>query len=73
MPGRYTSFLIRHWQLAGGARRITVEHVQSGERVTVASIDAAASWLTAQADDAPPPADDPPPAAADRCESGQAR
>jgi hypothetical protein len=45
MPSRYTSFLIRHWQLVGGASRITIEHIQSGETVTLGSFDEALSWL----------------------------
>lgn len=49
MSHRYTSFLIRHWQLAEGELRITVEHIQTGAAITVASLDAATSWLGEQA------------------------
>ena len=46
----YSSFLIRCWHLDGGAQRITIEHVQSGERIAVASLDAAARWIGARAE-----------------------
>ncbi len=49
MSQRYTSFLLRHWRFADGARRIMVEHVQTGARVTVASLDEATAWVGAQA------------------------
>ena len=53
MTTRYTSFLIRHWHLADGARRVAIEHVQSGERVVVPTLGAALAWLDAQADGTP--------------------
>ena len=63
MPHRYTSFLLRHWQLAAGEVRITVEHIQTGAAITVASLAAATSWLGEQT--APGnPCEPPPPAAA---------
>ncbi len=34
----YTSFLIRHRQLATSGNRITGEHIQTGETITVASL-----------------------------------
>ncbi len=49
MSHRYTSFLIRHWQLAEGELRITVEHIQTGAVITVASLEAATRWLGEQA------------------------
>ena len=58
MPSRYTSFLIRHWQLVGGANRITIEHIQSGETVTLASFDDALAWLGGHVE-APPPGEPP--------------
>ncbi len=61
MPTRYTSFLIRHWQLAGGARRIVVEHVQSGEQIAVSTLAAATAWLDTHADREGLPADERPP------------
>ena len=48
MPHRYTSFLLRHWHLAEGEVRITVEHLQTGAAITVASLAAATSWLGEQ-------------------------
>ena len=45
MAHDYQSFLLRYWQLGDGTRRIAVEHVQSGERTLVATLDAATAWL----------------------------
>ena len=45
MTTRYSSFLIRCWQLAGGARRIVVEHIQTGDQVVVPTVDAATAWI----------------------------
>ena len=45
MAHEYQSFLLRCWQLGDGSRRIAVEHVQSGERTLVATLDAAVAWL----------------------------
>jgi hypothetical protein len=61
MPTRYTSFLIRHWQLASGARRIVVEHVQSGAQIAVPTLADATAWLDAHADGEGLPADERPP------------
>jgi hypothetical protein len=44
----YSSFLVRCWQLDSGAQRITIEHVQSGEQIAVATLDAATRWIGAQ-------------------------
>jgi hypothetical protein len=44
----------------GGTRRIEIEHVQSGGRVRVASILAAAAWIDARWSDTPPAAARPP-------------
>ncbi len=43
------SFLIRYWHLGAGARRIEIEHIQSGERALVASVAAALDWIGARA------------------------
>jgi len=43
------SFLIRYWHLGAGARRIEIEHIQSGERALVASAAAALDWIGARA------------------------
>ena len=45
------SFLIRYWHLGAGARRIEIEHIQSGERALVASAAAALDWIGARAGD----------------------
>ena len=45
MAHDYQSFLVRCWQLGDGSRRIAVEHVQSGERTLVATLDDATAWL----------------------------
>lgn len=45
MTSNYTSFLIRHWQLAQGESRVTIEHIQTGETITLASLDDALVWL----------------------------
>jgi hypothetical protein len=45
MDARYVSFLVRYWRAPGGARRIVVEHVQTGERVAVPSLADAATLL----------------------------
>ncbi len=43
------SFLIRYWHLGAGARRIEIEHIQSGERALVASAAAALDWIGTRA------------------------
>ena len=48
MSRRYTSFLLRHWQLTADELRISVEHIQTGATTTVASLDAATRWLGEQ-------------------------
>jgi hypothetical protein len=68
MEPRYTSFLLRCWRLGDGRRRIELEHIQSGARARVASLEAACAWIeTCQANPAatlgPPAADTPNPAA----------
>jgi len=50
----YSAFLVRHWSLAGGAARIEVQHIQSGEYTTVASLQEAAEWIGTQGLDLPP-------------------
>jgi hypothetical protein len=56
MTTRYSSFLIRYWHLTSGARRITVEHVQSGEEAILPTLDAAAGWIGARGGAGPDPA-----------------
>jgi hypothetical protein len=63
MAHDYQSFLVRCWQLGDGTRRIAIEHVQSGERTLVASLDAATAWLNTCVEEARPgaaPATDEP-------------
>ncbi len=48
MARAYASFVLRCWRLDAAERRITVEHIQSGERVVVASIEAAVEWICAR-------------------------
>jgi hypothetical protein len=43
------SFLVRYWELGRGERRLEIEHIQSGDRVVVASPAAAWDWITAHA------------------------
>ena len=46
--GHYMSFLIRCWRLRGGARRIQVEHVQTGATARVPTFEAALDWLSSR-------------------------
>lgn len=43
---RYSSFVIRRWRLEGTAERVTIEHVQSGNRTTVGGLPQALAWMT---------------------------
>ncbi|MDP9375030.1 MAG: hypothetical protein M3Q65_21795 [Chloroflexota bacterium] len=52
MPGQYCAFLLRCWQLEGGAQRVEITHIQSGERARLASLAAALAWLAAHQSDA---------------------
>lgn len=47
----YASFLLRRWHLQDGTYRIAIEHVQSGERRVVATLDAALVWITTRPDE----------------------
>ena len=49
MARRYTSFVVRCWRLEAAARRIEIEHVQSGARTRVASVADALAWMEARA------------------------
>ena len=53
---RRNTFLIHSWWLGDTSRRLVIEHVQSGERIAVASLTAALDWLSARdaADDSTP-------------------
>jgi hypothetical protein len=65
MVRQYCSFLVRCWSLAEGQRRVRVEHVQTGEVLHAATLEAALAWMDARAaamEGAPgaPPAAPPP-------------
>jgi hypothetical protein len=42
---RYSSFVIRRWELPAGRERIEVSHLQSGRQATVASLDQVARCI----------------------------
>jgi hypothetical protein len=42
---RYSSFLLRRWELPAGRDRIVVSHLQSGREVTLTDLDEAARWI----------------------------
>jgi hypothetical protein len=42
---RYASFRVRCWTLDDGDRRIKIEHIQSGDTITLPSLAAALEWL----------------------------
>ncbi len=50
----YASFLVRYWRATGGEQRIVIEHVQSGERVSVPSLGAVALRIAAWVGEASP-------------------
>ena len=54
MGERYGAFLLRCRRRADGAWRVVVEHVQSGERVRLASLAATIAWLGARIDEVAP-------------------
>lgn len=47
MPRKYSSFLLRVWQL-DDEWRIQVEHIQSGNHVRLDSLDQVIAWIGAQ-------------------------
>lgn len=49
MARPYASFLLRCWVVGGDDLRIEVEHLQTRERVRLASLAAAADWIGAHA------------------------
>ncbi len=51
MPRHYGSFLIRCWRLESGERRIEIEHIPTGGRTRVTSVEAALQWISAQLGD----------------------
>jgi hypothetical protein len=48
MTSPYASVVVRCRRLRDGARRVEVEHVQSGQRVRVQSVAAAPAWIDAR-------------------------
>jgi hypothetical protein len=42
---RYSSFVVRRWQLELDSERVQVEHMQSGKRTVVDSLTTAARWM----------------------------
>jgi hypothetical protein len=44
----YTSYLLRWWHVGHGLERIEVEHIGSGTRTVVASLDEAMTWIAAR-------------------------
>ena len=53
----YSSFLVRSWRLRDDARRLEIEHIQSGQRTRVDSLAAAMDWMSAR-ERPEPPSDD---------------
>ena len=51
MARAYASFVLRCWRLGTAERRITVEHIQSGESVRLATLAEALAWLEIRASD----------------------
>jgi uncharacterized protein (TIGR02118 family) len=47
---RYSSFLIRRWELTAGRERIDVCHLQTGHEVTLTDLDQVARWIEAPGD-----------------------
>jgi len=47
MTQNHHSYLVRCWELGTRRERIEIEHVQSGSRTVVRSLDAAVAWLKA--------------------------
>ena len=54
MTSHYASYLVRSWRAPDGARRVVVEHVQSGARASVPNLDAMVARIAAW--EAAPPA-----------------
>ena len=47
---RYTTFLIRYWNLENSERRIEVEQIRSGATARLASIAEAVAWIRDRAE-----------------------
>lgn len=53
MNTRYSTYILRCWHLPDGARRIAIQHVQSGHSASVATLAAAVDWLDQHVGGAP--------------------
>ncbi len=51
MERKHSSFLLRCWWRNNGLERIEIEHVQSGKRRLVSSVNDAMSWISSQSRD----------------------
>ncbi len=51
MTRTYGSFLLRCWRLDADEQRIEIEHIQSHQRIRVATVAAAVEWICARSDD----------------------
>ncbi len=49
----YCSFLLRCWRLGSDNERVEIEHIHSGARTVVTSLQAAVEWMRACSEDAP--------------------
>ena len=47
MTRPYSSFVLRCWSLGGAEPRIKIEHIQSGQRTQVTTLEAAVGWIGA--------------------------
>ena len=45
---RYDSFVLRCWRVMSDERRIEVEHLQSGTRTRVGTLEAAVAWINGE-------------------------
>lgn len=50
MARNHHSYLVRCWEIGTGSQRIEIEHIQSGNRTVVGSLEAAIVWLKADPD-----------------------
>lgn len=49
MTQLYSSYLLRWWHVGRGLQRFEVQHIQSGERIVVTSLEEATAWIGARA------------------------
>ncbi len=53
MPKLYSAFMLRCWRLGTDAERIEIEHIQTGEKTRVSSVQAALDWIRSFIQDEP--------------------